>query len=573
MPRVSTYRTVAALGVLSLATSAAARPEPAGFIDTFGGLPPAPATLDGVESVPTTTFGFDGAFGPFSWLALGPDWITPEGVGGVGNALRLRVAQTNTQQPDVYANAIVTWPFEDSIRARHTEPLRLSVDLYLPAYGERFGVYWYTTGPPEPPWVGLRRHSGMSVGGSLNGPDVIRVLAVGSPQIQYYWHDGAFVGSAPAGFSVGDRPRMPLNTWVRFIVEGGFDRYRKFYVDYLDGQGEFLIYADFNPFFGLSMPMVNEVAFGSGRQVLGAQAWFDNHTVIGARRPAATPPLTCDYHDPLDWVFEGPLNYTVQSRWQGALIHEGACSEFLGQNYIGASAPFTIPNQFLEAIRTDVPHVDAVSTGAWRACVDFTHLHSNVGVRLISPTSSAADNAAARVFIGHNPDPDAPGSQWDDFVYVQTNPEFSPLNTDAGPPADYVPVIGVDVVSTGAKWPRNPALGWATLCVEVNEKSELRVFINDDHVYTGVAFDTAINAMAFEGHPGAGASNLRLICANACPGDANGDGVVDFTDLGAVLAAFGESGDGLPGDLNGDGVVDFADLGLVLAAFGQSCTK
>ncbi|MEA5486611.1 hypothetical protein [Pseudanabaena sp. CCNP1317] len=56
-----------------------------------------------------------------------------------------------------------------------------------------------------------------------------------------------------------------------------------------------------------------------------------------------------------------------------------------------------------------------------------------------------------------------------------------------------------------------------------------------------------------------------------CPGDTNGDGVVNFSDLNAVLSAFGQSGAGIPGDLNGDGVVNFSDLNIVLSEFGSSC--
>jgi hypothetical protein len=53
--------------------------------------------------------------------------------------------------------------------------------------------------------------------------------------------------------------------------------------------------------------------------------------------------------------------------------------------------------------------------------------------------------------------------------------------------------------------------------------------------------------------------------------DANGDEIVNFADLNAVLADFGQSGEGLAGDVNGDGVVDFVDLNEVLAAFGAPC--
>ncbi len=53
--------------------------------------------------------------------------------------------------------------------------------------------------------------------------------------------------------------------------------------------------------------------------------------------------------------------------------------------------------------------------------------------------------------------------------------------------------------------------------------------------------------------------------------DANGDNLVNFADLNAVLADFGQSGEQLAGDVNGDGVADFADLNEVLAAFGTAC--
>lgn len=56
-----------------------------------------------------------------------------------------------------------------------------------------------------------------------------------------------------------------------------------------------------------------------------------------------------------------------------------------------------------------------------------------------------------------------------------------------------------------------------------------------------------------------------------CPGDTNADNVVNFADLNAVLAVYGDSGHGLPADLNNDGLVDFADLNEVLANFALSC--
>jgi choice-of-anchor B domain-containing protein len=63
-----------------------------------------------------------------------------------------------------------------------------------------------------------------------------------------------------------------------------------------------------------------------------------------------------------------------------------------------------------------------------------------------------------------------------------------------------------------------------------------------------------------------------LICAG-CAEDVSGDGEVNITDLGAVLANFGTTSGAAheDGDIDGDGDVDITDLGLLLAAFGTSC--
>ncbi len=61
----------------------------------------------------------------------------------------------------------------------------------------------------------------------------------------------------------------------------------------------------------------------------------------------------------------------------------------------------------------------------------------------------------------------------------------------------------------------------------------------------------------------------RVSCP--CPGDINGDHMVDFFDLNAVLSQYGQVGPNLTSDVNGDGRVDFVDLNIVLGAFGQPC--
>ena len=53
----------------------------------------------------------------------------------------------------------------------------------------------------------------------------------------------------------------------------------------------------------------------------------------------------------------------------------------------------------------------------------------------------------------------------------------------------------------------------------------------------------------------------------ACPGDFDGNGVVDGGDLGLMLVAWGRC-PGCTPDLNEDGIVDGGDLGLMLVAWG-----
>jgi hypothetical protein len=65
------------------------------------------------------------------------------------------------------------------------------------------------------------------------------------------------------------------------------------------------------------------------------------------------------------------------------------------------------------------------------------------------------------------------------------------------------------------------------------------------------------------------ADNMIVTIAAACQGDINGDGHTDQSDLGVLLAAFGQPvPPGTNGDLNSDGIVNQSDLGILLSAFG-----
>ena len=53
------------------------------------------------------------------------------------------------------------------------------------------------------------------------------------------------------------------------------------------------------------------------------------------------------------------------------------------------------------------------------------------------------------------------------------------------------------------------------------------------------------------------------------PGDLDGDGDVDLSDLAKLLSSYGCTGGGCIGDLDGDGDNDLEDLSLLLASYGQ----
>lgn len=65
---------------------------------------------------------------------------------------------------------------------------------------------------------------------------------------------------------------------------------------------------------------------------------------------------------------------------------------------------------------------------------------------------------------------------------------------------------------------------------------------------------------------GAGVLTLAL----DCDADLDGNGIVDISDLAALLANFG-CNSGCTADLNSDGITDLGDLTLLLSAFGVSC--
>jgi type V secretory pathway adhesin AidA len=69
-----------------------------------------------------------------------------------------------------------------------------------------------------------------------------------------------------------------------------------------------------------------------------------------------------------------------------------------------------------------------------------------------------------------------------------------------------------------------------------------------------------------------GDTDLSLTEIVLIPGDINGDGQINFSDLSLLLNDYGKTGTGLFTDLNGDGQVNFNDLSLLLSSYGKTRT-
>src|SRR5690606_15604094 len=138
-----------------------------------------------------------------------------------------------------------------------------------------------------------------------------------------------------------------------------------------------------------------------------------------------------------------------------------------------------------------------------------------------------------------------------------------------------------DIVGSEFEWGDGV---YRTLEMRLSANGALRVSIDGQRIYAGTgAFLTSLDRFAFESENNIFTENsslrindVTLACdAPSCAADFDFDDTVTFSDLNAVLAAFGSTGLPAsvlnPGDANADGAVDFADLNAVLAAFGTSC--
>ena len=174
---------------------------------------------------------------------------------------------------------------------------------------------------------------------------------------------------------------------------------------------------------------------------------------------------------------------------------------------------------------------------------------------------------------------DGPGSDFNVYEVASGGNEFSSIvvsvsengvdffSVEATESA-WVPIDGDEAAGNPAGFTRSYDIGGVGLAT-VNY---IRIDGNGDGAAgTSTGFDLdaigIINALALND------TNMNGVPDECdCPGDTNGDGMVDFTDLNAVLGNWNQSvPPGTMGDIDGNGQVDFADLNAVLANWGTSC--
>jgi ferredoxin len=180
----------------------------------------------------------------------------------------------------------------------------------------------------------------------------------------------------------------------------------------------------------------------------------------------------------------------------------------------------------------------------------------------------------------------ATGTGW--FVLLNTYPEpfnWSPnvfFDSDAGTVGDLLnPTQTVPLVRGQ----------WVTLRMEIDLANDLlNAWYNDQQFIVDVAWTDSGSADGqpriqaidlYAGEPNAGGTSgmyfddlvVQEVCIPTvtCPGDVNGDNLVNLTDLAVVLANFGGRGGLAQGDFDGDGDVDLSDLAVLIGNFGAVC--
>ncbi|TVQ64391.1 MAG: hypothetical protein EA379_01665 [Phycisphaerales bacterium] len=352
-------------------------------------------------------------------------------------------------------------------------------------------------------------------GGTNTNPDSSLPLG---PIDHYYWlgppggplfTQTKFIGSAPAGFNVGDPVPVVVGAWHRLIHEFDSDNTIRYYIDYLDGQGEFLI----GEHAILTTPYLDSVGGNATFEIQGETHYVDNVFAIGYERLLTPPPLACcggSYTDDIEWLETGLLS-AQSPRWTDALSSKASVVQSGGNKWIRQRNIF-FDYFFREEFRTSLPPTHAIPGMPFTLCVD-AHVSSNnrvirgVSARATHSSVIGADNLAFRHFIGHS-DPNDPGNPfYTPSLYTQINPAFdyTPVGTN---PFENIAEVGVDIIEIGP-FPSGGA--FKTVCTEIDDHHNMIVTVDGVPYGAGLAaFRTGVVRMGFESRNDSGGFNDEL---------------------------------------------------------------
>jgi hypothetical protein len=136
--------------------------------------------------------------------------------------------------------------------------------------------------------------------------------------------------------------------------------------------------------------------------------------------------------------------------------------------------------------------------------------------------------------------------------------------------------IGADVILVGAShtWPSGAVYWFTGDGQQWTQTAQLEPSTGgyNENFGRGLAFDGRRLVVGAQAASRVGQFSGAAYVYDPTPGDVNGDGAVDLSDLATLLAHFGApSGATLAdGDLDGDGDVDLIDLSQLLADFGTT---
>lgn len=304
-----------------------------------------------------------------------------------------------------------------------------------------------------------------------------------------------YIGSAPPGSSVGDRVEVPVGQWVTMAHESTDTGEIIHKIDFQDGNGSFDIYS------GVFITGTRFGAWGSNSSLEGASdaTYFDNFGASGIEFVFPTPPLLeCDYTDNMEWLNPGQLA-GQGNRWFDALSSRAS----VVANGVGPSQAIRQTNNvvsnnaYREEFSTELPETIATSS-PYSICADIRTTSFTATVRGFTPTSNSFGSFVTRVFIGRDD-----GSAYDNNVYIQTNPDYQPIDDeDCGPSGDCfvadsgdateggVPGIGTDVDNTGFMWPHDNS--FRELCVNVSNDGSMTVEVGGANIYNGSTLNNTI---------------------------------------------------------------------------------